>query len=502
MTKPYEEKKIKLSLLDLDTNNPRFLMLYKDSKNEEDIIKYLLNNENAIDLVKSITSHNDYFPDSFCYVLEKNGRYIVKEGNRRIAALKALEKPKKYLNSKYTQFNIEEVPCLLYRDENKLSARIITRHTQIEVQRWSRLAQGAYIQTYLDNGGKLSEFSYLKDYKNVYKLFKLWEAGNKFEGYGANLIDLLITWERASIIERFFGRSDLLKKMGFEFKDNGALSILEDDVFQKSLDCFLEWLKPTNKDITAKKINKNTIDGYFNDVFSKNGYKNPQLSLIEEPKNEESPNPSQTIEKHVSGENAVNTTSEEIPMSNEKSSPNDVNDNSLDICEQNIENNSDYNYEESVKKSFKERKTLIPKSLANIIPNQYTKTCNLFNELQNIDILKNPTCCALGFRAFIEYSCKIYMEKVNGKDINKNEESNLSGNICSIAGTLMQKSIITKGLSQYINRRYKDKICPLNDIVHGYNYPINSTQLCMDWDAYQNLFIPMWVEINNLSDKG
>ena len=47
--------------MDLDTQNPRFLLLYKDSHSQDDIIKYLLKNENALELVKSIYDNKDFF---------------------------------------------------------------------------------------------------------------------------------------------------------------------------------------------------------------------------------------------------------------------------------------------------------------------------------------------------------------------------------------------------------------------------------------------------------
>ena len=65
MVKAYKTEKINISLLDLDTQNPRFLMLYNDSHSQNDIINYLLKNENALEIVKSIYENKDFFEDSF-----------------------------------------------------------------------------------------------------------------------------------------------------------------------------------------------------------------------------------------------------------------------------------------------------------------------------------------------------------------------------------------------------------------------------------------------------
>ncbi len=281
MTKAYKTEKINISLLDLDTQNPRFLMLYNDSHSQDDIINYLLKNENALEIVQSIYENKDFFEDSFCYVLEQSGRYIVKEGNRRIAALKALSEPSKYLaGSKFETFRIDSVNCLVYNDAKALNEKIFNRHTQIEVKSWSRLAQGAAIQEYLNKGGMLSDLKHIKDYKNVYRLFKLWEATNQIDSeHSAKFKNLLIEGKRAAIIERFFGREDLLIRMGFSFNKNLSVNISDKTVFTNSIGAFIKWLNPMNT-ITAHHINKNTIQEYFDEVFSQNGYVSPQTNLF------------------------------------------------------------------------------------------------------------------------------------------------------------------------------------------------------------------------------
>ena len=268
MDKYYKVQKIDISLIDLDTQNPRFLFFFIDSYSQDDIINYLLKNENAFEIVKSIYENKDFFEDSFCYVLENNDRYIVKEGNRRIAALKALAEPSKYLSGlKYEPFLVSSVNCLVYNNIKALNEKIFNRHTQIEVKGWSRLAQGAAIQEYLNKGGRLSDLNNIKDYKNVYRLFKLWEAVSQIdEEHSNNFKEMLIEWKRSAIVERFFSKENLLKQMGFVFNKDLSLNILDKTVFTNSINSFIEWLQPSNK-ITAHNINKSTIQEYFDEYF-------------------------------------------------------------------------------------------------------------------------------------------------------------------------------------------------------------------------------------------
>ena len=140
MNKSYVEQKIDVQLLDLDSNNPRFLDFFDNNSTEDDIIQHLLENEKAIDIVEEINKVQDFYTDSQLWVLQKNGRYIVKEGNRRLASVKALANPLKYLKNKYPKIKINELPCLVYNDEKTLDERLIRRHTQGEIEKWSRLA--------------------------------------------------------------------------------------------------------------------------------------------------------------------------------------------------------------------------------------------------------------------------------------------------------------------------------------------------------------------------
>lgn len=54
---------INLDDLKLDINNPRFGELYNGSKNEEDLIEYLLFEEAAEEIAKAIVKRNEFYED-------------------------------------------------------------------------------------------------------------------------------------------------------------------------------------------------------------------------------------------------------------------------------------------------------------------------------------------------------------------------------------------------------------------------------------------------------
>src|SRR5690554_2360490 len=87
---------IPLDDLVLDVKNPRFAELYSDSKNEDDLIEYLLYTEAAEEVAKGIVKVGEFYPDKPLWVLKLGEKYLVKDGNRRCSAVKALQLPGKY----------------------------------------------------------------------------------------------------------------------------------------------------------------------------------------------------------------------------------------------------------------------------------------------------------------------------------------------------------------------------------------------------------------------
>ena len=475
MTKAYKTEKINISLLDLDTQNPRFLMLYNDSHSQDDIINYLLKNENALEIVKSIYENKDFFEDSFCYVLEQNGRYIVKEGNRRIAALKALAEPSKYLTDlKFERFFVNSVNCLIYNDVKALNEKIFNRHTQIEVKSWSRLAQGAAIQEYLNKGGKLSDLKYIKDYKNVYRLFKLWEATNQIDSeYSNKFKSLLID-----------GREDLLIKMGFSFNKNLSIDISNMNVFTNSIDAFIKWLNPLNT-ITAHHINKNTIEGYFDEVFSQNGYVSPQTNLFDSAEINKSP--VKTEEDNII----------EKSLENDKSFKNDELKNSNKISDNYTERNSS-GVRIKENKSLLDRTTLFPTNFKLKIPK--SRINDIYLEMKDLSDNNQKESFAIMTRIFLEFTVDDYGDKNIPTYKDKRENSNnfkLRARIICVAENMHSNDLLSDKELNAIkttidNEKSPVKIEALNQYVHNSKFSPDESSLKVFWDNIRPLFERIW----------
>ena len=84
-------QKINVSRLYFDEKNPR-LVEYGSLKSEEDIIQILWDNMAVNEIVMSILA-NGFFENEALYAVREDGKYVVVEGNRRLAAVKLILAP-------------------------------------------------------------------------------------------------------------------------------------------------------------------------------------------------------------------------------------------------------------------------------------------------------------------------------------------------------------------------------------------------------------------------
>ena len=90
-TDTWPTRRLSVASLHLDAKNPR-LGRETSARAPREIIQYLFDHDKALEVAESIT-HRGYFPNEPLLAIEESGRYVVVEGNRRLAALKALREP-------------------------------------------------------------------------------------------------------------------------------------------------------------------------------------------------------------------------------------------------------------------------------------------------------------------------------------------------------------------------------------------------------------------------
>lgn len=283
--KPYECKELNVSDLILDKDNPRFVEIFKEKPSEEDLIKHMLNHEDAKTIAANIQKEGYFYDDEALWVWKsENGKYVVREGNRRFAAVKALADPNEYFDGNLNKLVLEKLPCLIYSDEEVLDKRILEKHTKEDIRRWSRLAQAKYAKIMYGKGQKVRDSKLLK-------LSSFYTAAQA-HGLGKRLYVFLENEGKSAILERFFEPANLLKKYcGFYFKKN-EIEIFDTKAFKKFLNDLIEYTK--NNGLTAKDITKGNKEEYLSNRFG--------LPPLEESSDAKTSAPSSTIEQSESND--------------------------------------------------------------------------------------------------------------------------------------------------------------------------------------------------------
>src|SRR5437868_3103805 len=89
-SQPWKTERISVATLQLDARNPRFEI--GSTPSQADLVRLLFTQHNALDVAKSIV-RNGFFANEPLLGIKEGTRVTVVEGNRRLAALKALRNP-------------------------------------------------------------------------------------------------------------------------------------------------------------------------------------------------------------------------------------------------------------------------------------------------------------------------------------------------------------------------------------------------------------------------
>ncbi|HFZ1112781.1 TPA: ParB N-terminal domain-containing protein [Citrobacter koseri] len=152
-----EIKYIETSKLEFDPENPRFYRLNDRAGSDTAVIEEMLDDESVQDLMLSI-GEQGYFPGEPLLVVKKGKKFVVVEGNRRLAAVKLLNgdlvAPKK--KEKSVQIILDEalqkpqqLPCLVYDNREDVLRYIGYRHIT-GVKEWDSLSKAKYLKELSD----------------------------------------------------------------------------------------------------------------------------------------------------------------------------------------------------------------------------------------------------------------------------------------------------------------------------------------------------------------
>jgi hypothetical protein len=401
MSKKYTAKNIKLDELVLDKENPRFAELYNGSDKEEEIIDYLLWTESASEIAEAITTANEYYDDRPLWVYKDNGKYIVKDGNRRCSAVKALQQPN-YYKLNHPKLEIKELPVLEYKELTDLETRIRLEHNSNLFKKWGRIAKAIEIFRLFSSGNSIDSLTeidskpkdFIKTATFYHKAVEL--KGEDFkklvrEGRGKT--------GKTIIFERLFRERKLC---GYSFKNSGELFIKNKVLFESYINAIVPFLID-NPDTTSRTLDELYKKGKsFLDLLKPYGFP-PEIKPSNSQVNSNSSDNSSSSSDSKSNLDGNNTNSRNDGQSSNTSQNSNSSTNS-----DNSRNTS--NTRHSVKNKPTLKRKQIPSALKRLIEETYKLDQNNFANAKT----------ALTRVAF-ECTLKFIVEntnKANGKPIN------------------------------------------------------------------------------------
>ena len=159
--KTWPTKLLSVASLHLDPKNPR-LGRETFARAPREIIQYLFDHDKALEVAESIAQRG-YFSNEPLLAVEESGRYVVVEGNRRLAALKALREPGlleghferqvERLARRISDLqDIARVPVTLAPSRRATDRQIAGRHVGTPVLAWQAENRASFILEKLEEG--------------------------------------------------------------------------------------------------------------------------------------------------------------------------------------------------------------------------------------------------------------------------------------------------------------------------------------------------------------
>lgn len=154
-------KRLSVTNLHLDSKNPR-LGRETSARAPRDIIQYLFENDKALEEAKSIARHG-FFPTEPLLAIWEDARVVVVEGNRRLAALKALREPGllegtlgrqvERLSRQIADLSVIAAVPVIFAPSRKATDRLIAaRHIGTPIRPWQAENRASFILEKLEEG--------------------------------------------------------------------------------------------------------------------------------------------------------------------------------------------------------------------------------------------------------------------------------------------------------------------------------------------------------------
>jgi len=456
---PY--KRIPLSKLIINPDNDRF----EPVNNEQEAIDIMLSElgPTIYELAKDILEK--HLSKTPLYVIPNEDKYIIKDGNRRVTAIKLMTHPnlidkKKFpdykrqftqLNRKFKKNPIKFIYCVLYDNAEDADIWVKLQHTGMQNGRGVVSWNSEQIRRFDIKHGKkdfmIQIYDYIKNNANI-------DTDTK----------QLLSQVKMTNLERLLSDKNVKKNIGLILDKGIIKSCVPEEILAKTFTRII-------KDFSASNFKVRDI--YNNEDRTK----------------------------------YINSISSDLPEESDK----DINK-IWQISNENYdEQDADIksNHEKKINKiNSTERKRLIPSTCSINIINP--RVNSIYNELKKLDVKKFPNSVAVLLRVFVELSCDCFLDGHPNLIAMKKESGvtvqcsgmDLNQKIDKINQYLNSKHLIDKSICKGIKTLKKEdnlgSIDSLNNYVHSTRFTPIPESLPLIWNNIQEFIVILW---NNINDK-
>jgi hypothetical protein len=446
-------KLIPLGKLNLNTANPRFPPVESQDEALLAVVKSERDTKELFSLAKHIATYGLNPSETAIIFEDDEDNMIVKDGNRRITAIRAMLSPakvpfpdKSYIRkfrklksiARENGVKLSRIPCSIFDIEEEADEWVWLRHTG------------------KNNGVGTVDWNSMMTFR-----FKDHQMGNRsitlqaydfMERHADEILKQKLSEQTfpTSTLKRLLSNKEFRKAIGFEYS-NGILKygITKDEALRN--------ITKVVEDLATKKKQ-------VGDVYTTND----QLGYANELKAEGFPVHSQWTGKLVPVEPEATPT----------------------------------NVSKRIGKQIKKEKPL-SSSRSKLIPDDCIlsiddpRTNNVYLELKKLPVKSYPNATAVLFRVFLELSLNRYIEKNGVRNINRNSE--LVNKIMRVKDHFIQNGIMSEyemvGIMELCNQT-SDQPIPMtrefNACVHNEHYNPKPDNLKSHWDDIQPFMMKLW----------
>ena len=481
-----------LTEIHLDPKNVR--LETASTQVEADILEDLFDNEGALELVEGI-SKVGYLTHDTPIVLKRRGKYVVVEGNRRLAALKAIQNPMLVpdYQTRVTAFtkNIPDIESLatirvMVAPNQELANQLVAAiHTGNLRKPWSPIRQAAFFQTQINAGRKYADLVERYPTIDVRRFVFRAHIVNVFRDlqYDDPELNSFVKsreWQKSlSTLSRIYESRDFLNITGFVMDNKGVIGRTISDEGLKAIGTIIV------QGIRNGDLNTRTLGTIKSPRFTR---------LMSELQEAARPAPSAPKPAPPTAETKTEP-GEKAPTGNPPPTPGQAHASSGQGGSQSSAQ-AGTSGQPSKPPPKKSKVRFLP--IAHLVsPVQYPVAIRLhLEELSALDIQKFPNMAFLMFRALIEKSIKAYAE-TKGIDI-KGTGNNTNGYVQLHHALRWFEQYVTqngpKPLIQPVTQLRCGKIVnytvsndALNAINHNHHFHVDPDEVLNCWNSIDSI---------------